>query len=152
MRQRVSTRLDASSKKETSSITAEMGTLLSGGKKNTTVKKAKVSALAVQAAVTIAKTNKEVAGGGDGDANDNGLGGVRDQLSGADLLDACDRLENDNLGLRQRLAKLELQKMQKEHGEDEEELNDDSQLAPVRLYSFYPNLCLIFGTRVGTIL
>lgn len=70
-------------------------------------------------------------GGVDGDANDNGLGEERDQLSGVDLLEACDRLENSNLGLRQRLAKLELQKMQKEHGEDDEELNDDSYLAPV---------------------
>lgn len=144
MRQHVRSRLGASSQKETRATTtaAERGTVLSRGKTRAIAKKGKVAALAVEAAVTIGKKKEEIAGvedkdreGVDGDDNDNGLGGDRDQLSGVDLLEACDRLENDNLGLRQRLAKLELHKMQKEHGEDDEELNDDSQLAPVMLYS-----------------
>eukprot|EP00903_Cladosiphon_okamuranus_P008772 g8403.t1 len=139
MRQHVSSRLGASSQKRTRATiqAAERGNFPSRGEKRITARKGKVTALAVNAAVAIGKRTEAIAGvdkdseGVKGEDNDSGLGEERDELSGVDLLESCDRLENDNLGLRQRLAKLELRMMQKEHGEDEEELHDDSQLAPV---------------------
>ena len=144
MRQHVSRRLGASSKSETGVTTtaAEVGAAVSGGKKKITAKRGKAAALAVEVAVAMRKSIEGVEGlednpddGVDGDAMDDVLSGENDQLSGLDLLEACDRLENDNLGLRQRLAKLELQKLQKEHGDGDEELNDDSKLAPVMIRS-----------------
>lgn len=136
--------------------TAEGGTLPSRGEKNT-MKKKKSATLAVKATATTGKTSEEVAGvednasgREDGDDDDSSLDGVRDQLSGVDLLEACDRLENDNLRLRQRIAKLDLQKMQKEHGEDnEEEHNDDSQLTPVMVDSTLS--CVIIRPRLYVI-
>eukprot|EP00752_Nemacystus_decipiens_P006453 g5812.t1 len=140
MRQHVSSRLAATSKNKTPRATttaAEVGAALSRGKRGTAVKNGKVVAMEVEAADTTRKTTAEIAGAEDnaegevdGDAIDNSLGG-ENRLSGVDLLEACDRLENDNLRLRQRLAKLELQKMQKEHGEDDEDLTDDSKLVTV---------------------
>lgn len=139
MRQHVSSRL---AETRATTTVAKGETLRSNGNKRTAVKKGKAAALALEAAAAIGRKPEGVkavedndGGGADGIDNDNDLGGERDQLSGADLLEACDRLENDNLGLRQRLAKLELQKMQKEHDKDDEELNDDSQLAPVMIDS-----------------
>lgn len=158
MRQHVSSRLGASSEKGTRATTtaAEGKNVPPGGKQRNAVKKGKSAALAVQAAVRIEATAKEVAGvednrksGIDDDANDNDLGGGTGQLTGVDLLDACERLENDNLGLRQRLAKLELQKMQKEHGEDDEELNDDSQLIQVIVDSTPSSCWLIPPSLLG---
>ena len=83
----------------------------------------KTGALGVAAAIAFGNAGKEPEGregGGGGDVN------------GSDLLDMCERLENDNVGLRQRLAKLELQTMQKEHGDDGGgELDEDARLGPV---------------------
>lgn len=165
MRQHVSNRLGTPSQKEARAAAnaAKQETLQSHGKKSTAAKRGKIAALAVEAAATFGKTTANVAEVEDdaseevdGEHNDNSLGGERDQLSGAELLDVCNFLEDDNLGLRQRLAKLELQRMQKEHGEDDEEPNDDSQLALVMVGStpsfrallFHSLLCLIFATKV----
>lgn len=81
----------------------------------------------VVAAIAGKKEMEAVAGESDANKSPD----ENDQLLEVDLLDECNRLENDNLGLRQRLAKLELQTLQKEHGDHEEELNDDSRLATV---------------------
>ncbi|CAM9677660.1 unnamed protein product, partial [Scytosiphon promiscuus] len=114
MRQLVSSRLKASSERDKTTAPTQ------GGEAPTSMtKKGRITAMAVKAAVTIEK----LAGRGD-DTNGVGPDGQA-WLSGTDLLDACDRLENDNLHLRQRLAKLELQTMQREHGDD----GDDDNLA-----------------------
>ncbi len=107
-------------------------------------KNMKPGSLGVAAAIVFENAGKETAAGvvegrGDveGDANGN-------RLTGVDLLDMCERLESDNAGLRQRLAKLELQTMQKEHGDDEGiALAEDARLAPVNVCGL---LCCIRHT------
>ncbi|CAM9166364.1 unnamed protein product, partial [Hapterophycus canaliculatus] len=132
MRQLVSSRLNASSAKGAMTASAQGseapgGTDRVNGAQENPAKKGRITAIAVSAAVAIEK----LAGGGcDGD----GVGpDGQAWLSGTDLLDACDRLENDNVQLRQRLAKLELQTMKKEHGDDgdDDNLTEDSRLSAV---------------------
>lgn len=67
----------------------------------------------------------------DSDGGDDGA------LEGAELLDVCDCLEDDNLRLRQRLAKLELEKLQKEHEYEEKSDKKDPRLARVRVDEGY---------------
>lgn len=66
-------------------------------------------------------------------ATDND-GGDGDELEGVELLDVCDRLEHENLHLRQRLAKLELDTLQKEHEDEEKNDKKDPRLAQVRVH------------------
>lgn len=136
MRQLVSSRLNDSSKKDTTAASAQGGEAPGGtdggeGAKGRPSKKKKGRITAI--AVTAAAVTMEKLGGAGGDANGVGPDG-QTWLSGSDLLDACDRLENDNLQLRQRLAKLELQTMQKEHGDDgdDDNLTMDTRLSAVR--------------------
>lgn len=125
LRQHVSSRLRDSTKKETTSTTPSTKT---GG----------VAALA--AAVT-SKHKREVAGGSDTDSGPD----ENDQLFEGDLVEACNRLENENLGFRQRLAKKELETLRKEHDDCDTELNDGSRLAAVINYCIVllsvSNLC-----------
>lgn len=99
-------------------------------------KKMKPVSLGVAAAIAFGNAGKEVATGGGVEGGGGGGGDVNgSRLTGVDLLDMCERLESDNVGLRQRLAKLELQTMQKEHGDDAGgELDEDSRLAPVNYF------------------
>lgn len=62
------------------------------------------------------------------DEEDNG----EEMLDGPELLDACDRLEQDNLRLRERLAKVELQRLQRDHEAEEENGKVDSRITEVR--------------------
>lgn len=55
-------------------------------------------------------------------------------LKGVELLEACDRLEHDNVRLRQQLAKLELRALQKEHDDEEQNDHEDLRVAKVRVY------------------
>lgn len=125
MRQHVSKRLGASADNESITATSPREGGPSGGKKRHASKKGKTAAIAVTAAFTISIPGEGILD--DGDSLD-----VISQLSGIELLHACERLENHNVTLRQRLAKLELQTMQKEHGGNEDELNKtDSRLPRV---------------------
>ncbi|CAM9372053.1 unnamed protein product [Ectocarpus sp. 12 AP-2014] len=116
MRQHVGKRLGASTDNESSTTMSPREGEPSGGKKRHASKKGKTAAIAVTAAFTMSNPGEGILD--DGDSLD-----VISQLSGIELLHACERLENHNVTLRQRLAKLELQTMQKEHGGDEDELN-----------------------------
>lgn len=58
-------------------------------------------------------------------------GGEGEELDGAELLDACDRLEQDNLHLRERLAKIELHRLQREHESEQKNDTVDSRIAQV---------------------
>lgn len=135
MHEHVSKRLGASADNESTTATSPREGEPSGGKKRLASKKGKSAAIAVTAAFTMSNP-------GEGLLDDFDSLDVISQLSGIELLHACERLENHNMTLRQRLAKLELQTMQKEHGRDEDELSKtDSRLPQVcpRLTSYiYP--------------
>ncbi|CAM9498255.1 unnamed protein product [Ectocarpus sp. 4 AP-2014] len=125
MRQHIGKRLGASTDNESITTISPKEGEPSGGKKRHASKKGKTAAIAVTAAFTMSNPGEGILD--DGDSLD-----VISQLSGIELLHACERLENHNVTLRQRLAKLELQTMQKEHGGDEDELNKtDSRLPRV---------------------
>lgn len=57
--------------------------------------------------------------------------GEGDTLDGVELLDSCDRLEQDNLRLRERLEKIELLKFQREHESEKENDKMDSHINQV---------------------
>ncbi|CAM9148892.1 unnamed protein product [Ectocarpus sp. 13 AM-2016] len=125
MRQHVGKRLGASTDNESTTTISPREGEPSGEKQRHASKKGKTAAIAVTAAFTMSNPGEGILD--DGDSLD-----VISQLSGIELLHACERLENHNVTLRQRLAKLELQTMQKEHGGDEDELNKtDSRLPRV---------------------
>lgn len=147
MRQRVSRRLHPSTNNKVTLKEAPT-TAKGGGKSTSTIrkraaaKKLKSAGLAVAACIAFTKDKKGDARekGGEGgefeghEPKDNDLGERRGELSGLDLLDVCDQLENDNLRLRNRLAKLELQTMQREHGAEDGQLDDESLLMPVQTF------------------
>lgn len=58
--------------------------------------------------------------------------GEGDTPDGVELLDSCDRLEQDNLRLRERLEKAELLKFQREHESEKENDKMDSRINQVR--------------------
>lgn len=64
-------------------------------------------------------------------ADGAGFSDVDDELHGVELLEACDRLEHDNLMLRQRLAKRELEVLQGEHEQEDDAKISDASLAQV---------------------
>lgn len=74
----------------------------------------------------------------DEDVHDLEEGGEGDEeLDGAELLDACDRLEQDNLRLRERLAKIQLHKFQREH---ESETENDTYSRIPQVYIHRPRI------------
>lgn len=141
MRQHVSKRLGASADNESTTATSPREGEPSGGKKRHASKKGKTAAIAVTAAFTMSNP-------GEGLLDDDDSLDVISQLSGIELLHACERLENHNMTLRQRLAKLELQTMQKEHGDDEELNKTDSRLP--RVGTWLTSLRLSYRQMIAT--
>lgn len=99
---------------------------------------------------TDANTRDGPGPGGEKEGEDNNNeDGNSGELEGAELLDACDRLEQDNIRLRERLATLELQSLQREHNDEEGSNNIDARLTKVCTKSHAHEVRAQCTTRFG---